>query len=117
MTRGDLRWRLTVPDDGSLPARREAGATAGDGLLPTLIQWDVDAYPGVSLPPQPLALVALAGTHPRAALLRQGWHGWAPSISSRSNRPTARRACAPPSKPAGHQDPGLIRTTDTETSP
>lgn len=77
MTRGDLRWRLTVPDDGSLPAWREAGATAGDGLLPTLIQWNVDAYPGVSLPPQPLALVALAGTHPRAALLRQGlaWLG------------------------------------------
>ncbi|MFY1842903.1 VOC family protein [Achromobacter xylosoxidans] len=72
MTRGDLRWRLTVPDDGSLPAWREAGATAGDGLLPTLIQWDVDAYPGVSLPRQPLTLVALAGTHPRAALLRQG---------------------------------------------
>ncbi|MCZ8409935.1 VOC family protein [Achromobacter dolens] len=77
MTRGDLRWRLTVPDDGSLPAWREAGATAGDGLLPTLIQWDVDAYPGVSLPCQPLTLVALAGTHPRAALLRQGlaWLG------------------------------------------
>ncbi|MBQ2648544.1 VOC family protein [Achromobacter dolens] len=77
MTRGDLRWRLTVPDDGSLPAWREAGATAGDGLLPTLIQWDVDAYPGVSLPRQPLTLVALAGTHPRAALLRQGlaWLG------------------------------------------
>lgn len=77
MTRGDLRWRLTVPDDGSLPAWREAGATAGDGLLPTLIQWDVDAYPGVNLPRQPLTLVALAGTHPRAALLRQGlaWLG------------------------------------------
>ena len=37
MTRGELRWRLTVPDDGSLPAWREAGQSAGDGLLPTLI--------------------------------------------------------------------------------
>lgn len=77
MTRGELRWRLTVPDDGSLPAWRENGLAAGDGLLPTLIQWDVNAYPGVSLPRQPLTLRSLTGTHPRAALLRQGlaWLG------------------------------------------
>ncbi|CAB3714773.1 hypothetical protein LMG3458_03458 [Achromobacter deleyi] len=77
MTRGDLRWRLTVPDDGSLPTWRDGDQTAGDGLLPTLIQWDVDAYPGVSLPRQALTLQSLAGTHPRAALLRQGlaWLG------------------------------------------
>ena len=37
MTRGDLRWRLTVPDDGSLPVWREAGHAAGDGLLLSLI--------------------------------------------------------------------------------
>ncbi|MDH2054320.1 VOC family protein [Achromobacter marplatensis] len=77
MTRGDLRWRLTVPDDGSLPVWREAGHAAGDGLLPTLIQWDVDAYPGISLPRQPLKLVRLTGSHPQAGLLRQGltWMG------------------------------------------
>ncbi|WP_025137315.1 VOC family protein [Achromobacter sp. DH1f] len=77
MTRGNLRWRLTVPDDGSLPTWRDGGQTAGDGLLPTLIQWDVDAYPGVSLPRQALTLQSLAGTHPRVALLRQGlaWLG------------------------------------------
>ncbi|CAB3923183.1 VOC family protein [Achromobacter deleyi] len=77
MTRGDLRWRLTVPDDGSLPSWRDGDQAAGDGLLPTLIQWDVDAYPGVSLPRQALTLQSLAGTHPRAALLRQGlaWLG------------------------------------------
>ena len=77
MTRGDLRWRLTVPDDGSLPVWREAGHTAGDGLLPTLIQWDVKDYPGVSLPRQALTLKRLAGSHPQASLLRQGlaWMG------------------------------------------
>ncbi|WP_454669619.1 VOC family protein [Achromobacter kerstersii] len=77
MTRGDLRWRLTVPDDGSLPVWREAGHTVGDGLLPTLIQWDVDAFPAVSLPRQPLKLLRLTGHHPQAGLLRQGltWMG------------------------------------------
>lgn len=77
MTRGALRWRLTVPDDGSLPAWREACVAAGDGLLPTLIQWDVPDYPGVSLPRQDLALLRLSGSHPQAGLLRQGlaWMG------------------------------------------
>jgi hypothetical protein len=77
MSRGDLRWRLTVPDDGSLPAWREAGHAAGDGLLPTLIQWDVPDYPGLSLPRQELVLAELSGSHPQAGLLRQGlaWMG------------------------------------------
>lgn len=77
MTRGALRWRLTVPDDGRLPVWREAGVAAGDGLLPTLIQWDVPDYPGVSLPRQDLALLRLSGSHPQAGLLRQGlaWMG------------------------------------------
>jgi hypothetical protein len=77
MSRGALRWRLTVPDDGSLPAWREAGHAAGDGLLPTLIQWDVPDYPGLSLPRQELVLAELSGSHPQAGLLRQGlaWLG------------------------------------------
>jgi hypothetical protein len=33
MSRGTLRWRITLP---------ASGEPAGDGLLPTLIQWDVD---------------------------------------------------------------------------
>jgi len=64
MTRGDLHWRLTVPDDGSLHAC--------DGLFPTLIQWDVPNHPAVSLPRQDLALRRLRGQHPHAELLRQG---------------------------------------------
>lgn len=77
MSRGDLHWRLTVPDDGSLPAWRGEAATAGDGLFPTLIQWDVPNHPGVSLPRQDLALRRLHGSHPHAELLRQGlaWLG------------------------------------------
>lgn len=77
MTRGDLRWRITVPEDGALPGWQGEADTAGDGLLPSLIQWDVAAYPGISLPRQDLALRKLSGRHPRAELLRQGlaWLG------------------------------------------
>ena len=36
MTRGTYRWRMTIPEDGKLPAK---------GIVPTLIEWDV---PGAS---------------------------------------------------------------------
>jgi len=60
-TRGDFRWRLTVPDDGHLPER---------GLVPTLIQWDGDAHPASRLPDAHLRVVALAGEHPEPAPVR-----------------------------------------------
>jgi len=60
-TRGDFRWRLTVPDDGHLPER---------GLVPTLIQWDGDAHPADRLPDANLRVVALAGEHPEPAPVR-----------------------------------------------
>ncbi|MXU64057.1 VOC family protein [Oceanomicrobium pacificus] len=46
--RGDLNWRLTVPDDGQMRA---------SGAAPYLISWPEDAArPGLSLPDQGLAL-------------------------------------------------------------
>jgi hypothetical protein len=54
-TRGDYRWRLTIPDDGKRP---------GEGLLPALIQWDVAAHPADALPDSGVALGGLAGAHP-----------------------------------------------------
>ncbi|MWL87963.1 VOC family protein [Cupriavidus sp. SW-Y-13] len=82
MDRGALHWRLTVPDDGSLPAWQGEAASAGEGLFPTLIQWDVQNHPGISLPRQDLALRRLRGQHPHAELLRQGlaWIGAASLI-------------------------------------
>lgn len=59
--RGSYRWRLTVPDDGSLP---------GGGLLPTLLAWDVPQHPADALPDDGLALVELAGAHPSPATIR-----------------------------------------------
>lgn len=48
-SRGDLRWQILVPDDG----RRR-------GMLPTLIQWEGDAHPALTLPDSGLRLAALA---------------------------------------------------------
>lgn len=84
MTRGDLRWRITVPEDGSLPSwpadAAHGAATPGDGVLPTLIQWDVSAHPSSRLPNQGLALRALRARHPHAARLAEAtqWLGGCP---------------------------------------
>lgn len=66
--RGAFRWRITIPDDGHLP---------GDGLVPTLIQWDVPGHPADGMSDSGVQLAALAGAHPqpapiRAALARLG---------------------------------------------
>ena len=61
MARGDFRWRITIPADGSLPA---------GGLVPTLIQWDVPAHPADKLPASNVGLRSLAATHPEPATIR-----------------------------------------------
>ncbi|MDO8931577.1 MAG: VOC family protein [Rhodocyclaceae bacterium] len=52
MQRGDFRWRITVPDDGHAP---------GDGLVPTLIQWEVPFHPAERLPDTGCTLMKLEG--------------------------------------------------------
>jgi hypothetical protein len=61
MSRGELRWRMTVPADGHLPGR---------GLVPTLIEWPDSRHPADSMPDHGLSLVALAGEHPDPAPIR-----------------------------------------------
>jgi len=56
MSRGDLRWDMGVPKDGSLPL---------DGGFPTVLQWHC-AAPGQTLPPSGCALRRLIVTHPQA---------------------------------------------------
>ena len=67
MTRGDFAWSLTVPGDGAFPAWLDAG----DGVLPSLIQWDTPRHPSQTLPHSGLALKALHGFHPRADIVRE----------------------------------------------
>jgi len=61
MSRGDFRWRITIPDDGRRP---------GGGVLPTLIQWDVSRHPADGLPDDGVSLVELAASHPDPAAIR-----------------------------------------------
>lgn len=61
MERGDYRWRISVPADGHLP---------GDGLVPTLIQWDVPQHPAQHLPDAGCRLMKLEGFHSQPARIR-----------------------------------------------
>jgi Glyoxalase-like domain len=61
MARGDYRWRISVPADGHLP---------GEGLVPTLIQWDVPQHPASRLPDTGCRLMKLEGFHPQPARIR-----------------------------------------------
>jgi Glyoxalase-like domain len=65
MTRGDFTWNLSVPDDGAFPTWQGAG----DGVLPSLIQWDSTRHPSTALPETGIALKALKATHPQADLV------------------------------------------------
>jgi catechol 2,3-dioxygenase-like lactoylglutathione lyase family enzyme len=61
MSRGDLHWRITIPDDGHRPGR---------GLVPTLIQWPDAQHPTDTMADSGCRLVAIAGEHPDPAVVR-----------------------------------------------
>ncbi|MDG1377221.1 MAG: VOC family protein [Yoonia sp.] len=62
MSRGDLRWQITVPHDGSLPLQ---------GAFPTLIQWDsATDHPATLLPASGVRLIRWEVHHPDAKTLR-----------------------------------------------
>lgn len=63
LTRGELKWDITVPDDGSLP---------DSGGFPTLIAWgDGVPHPSTVLPASGCRLVSWEVLHPEATRLRQ----------------------------------------------
>ncbi len=61
MARGDLRWRIGVPADGHLP---------GEGLIPSLIEWQSPVHPADRLPERGCALMKLEGFHPDPERIR-----------------------------------------------
>ncbi|WP_171173837.1 VOC family protein [Ruegeria sp. HKCCD8929] len=60
LERGDLRWRMAVPEEGRLPF---------DNLFPALIQWQGALHPASMLAPSGCALRRLIVTHPEAQAL------------------------------------------------
>lgn len=59
-SRGNLRWRIAIPD---------SGISAADGLAPLLIDWGSGAHPTDRMPDQGLRLTALTLTHPQPPAL------------------------------------------------
>jgi len=57
VTRGDLRWLLTVPEDGSLPM---------GGMMPSLIEWQSSPLPPTRMPGAEATLLTLTVRHPEA---------------------------------------------------
>ena len=57
LSRGELRWRITIPADGSLPLQ---------GIAPTLIQWEPGPHPASRMDDAGCSLLHLEGFHPQA---------------------------------------------------
>ncbi|MBS0394897.1 MAG: VOC family protein [Proteobacteria bacterium] len=62
MTRGTLRWKITIPSDGDL---------VHGGLVPALIQWQSASHPAAGLPNTGYSLNSLKLLTPDAELLRE----------------------------------------------
>lgn len=62
LQRGDLRWRMAVPENGILPF---------ENCAPALIQWEGEAHPVQRLATSDLRLTALTVSHPEAQALAQ----------------------------------------------
>ncbi len=60
LARGDLRWRMGVPEDGRLPY---------DGCFPALISWQGTLHPTALLPDVGVRLDRFEITHPDGAAL------------------------------------------------
>ena len=57
LSRGDLRWRMAVPEDGILPF---------DNCAPALIQWQNEIHPNQMLEPSGVRLTRLTVRHAEA---------------------------------------------------
>lgn len=60
LTRGDLNWLITVPDDGAL---------ADDGAFPSIIKWPDTTHPASKMTNRDCTLVHFIVEHPNAAAI------------------------------------------------
>ena len=61
LSRGDLRWRLTVPKDGSLPE---------GGLIPAFIEWSPGPHPSAGMQDVGIRLESIELGHPDPARIQ-----------------------------------------------
>ncbi|MGX0975157.1 catechol 2,3-dioxygenase-like lactoylglutathione lyase family enzyme [Roseovarius sp. MBR-51] len=61
LSRGDLKWRMAVPQNGILPM---------NNLFPALIEWHGSAHPATLLTPSGARLLRLVVSHPNAKTLQ-----------------------------------------------
>jgi hypothetical protein len=98
MTRGELRWLLTIPSDGSL---------VDGGMMPSVIQWPSGPHPASRMRDLGCALERLEAAHPDPETYR----GDLASIGA--DRHVELRALAPAARPhlvAHIRTPGGLRT-------
>ena len=66
LERGDLRWKMAVPDDGKLPC---------DGAFPAVIAWEAGDHPASRLPDRGCRLKHLEIAHPDIAAVSAALDG------------------------------------------
>ncbi|WP_158590424.1 VOC family protein [Noviherbaspirillum cavernae] len=64
MRRGDLKWDITIPDDGGL---------VENGAMPSLIQWPASKHPTHAMPDAGCRLTRLEVHHPQPQYLAEQW--------------------------------------------
>jgi len=62
MSRGDLNWRISVPEDGTMPM---------DGFYPTVIEWPRNVHPVANMKDFGLELERFIIKHPKADFIKQ----------------------------------------------
>jgi glyoxalase-like protein len=97
MQRGELRWLITIPNDGALP---------DGGMMPTVIQWPAGAHPASRMPDLGCTLERLEAVHPDPDAYR------ADLASIGADRHVRLRAASPETRPhliAHLRTPGGVR--------
>ncbi|MCI4662820.1 MAG: VOC family protein [Neomegalonema sp.] len=94
LTRGSLRWQISVPQDGAMPL---------DGAHPTLIDWPMRPCPGAAMADKGCALSALIIEHPQIETIKASLaghfsdprvtfrEGTAPSVAALIDTPSGAR--------------------------
>lgn len=87
LARGDLRWKMAVPETGILPF---------DNLFPALIEWQVATLPGDMLPASGCVLTLLEIAHPEAAALKETLPLKSPLVQITQGSPALRATFSTP---------------------